>query len=533
MSMTRRSFLEKSMFASAGVFISTSPLMALAQGKSVPSGLAMSWSEWGKLDATGMATLLSTKQVTPIEVARQAAKAVELLNPELNCVLEVFEDVVADPTKDGMNQFGLFRGVPMFVKDAGPYMRGRLNESAMAFLKGNHVKEDSPLCRNFRRAGFNLLGRTAIPAGGMHITDSLLEGISRNPWDLKRTPGGSSGGSSGAVAAGIVPICHSGDGGGSTRSPAILCGLYGHKPTRGLLPTYSSYYTSPIVTEGVLTKTVRDTARAYDQMIHREAGDDAFIPIQMPTQSYSTTIQSDPLPQRIALNTGDWTRSGTKIDPEVVERVHEVGKLLESLGHTVVEVDEAEICEQNLLFENITTMLYHYGLDWKALSDATGIPINEETLEPAYRQQVEYRAKNPVTLEMKAKEREAMVTVSKQIGRFFARYDALLMPVDLGPASIAGPKNPISPLAPVNTQEEYKEWISLHVDDSRYNTVANFTGVPAFGFPTGLLAGGLPIGAQLYSAWGNDALLMQMVAQIERAKPEWSGLTPPLHTSKI
>lgn len=107
------------------------------------------------------------------------------------------------------------------------------------------------------------------------------------------------------------------------------------------------------------------------------------------------------------------------------------------------------------------------------------------------------------------------------------------MPVDLGPASVAGPENPISPLAPVNTQEEYEEWVSLHVDDSRYNTLANFTGVPAFGFPVGLLPGGLPIGAQLYAAWGNDALLMQMAAQIERAKPEWSGQLPPLHTSKL
>ncbi|MEK6247349.1 MAG: amidase, partial [Planctomycetales bacterium] len=302
---------------------------------------------------------------------------------------------------------------------------------------------------------------------------------------------------------------------------------------RGLLPVYSSYYTAPMVTDGVITKTIRDTALAYDQMIHREAADAAFIPVQMPAQSYSKAIQSAPRKQKIALNTGDWTRNGTKIDPEVVARVQEVGQLLESLGHTVVEVNETEICDQSLLFENITTMLYHYGLDWKAISDATGVPINEKTLEPVYRQQVEYRARNPVTLEMKAKEREALVKVSKQVASFFARYDALLMPVDLGPASIAGPKNPISPLAPVNTQEEYEKWISLHVDDSRYNTLANFTGIPALGFPTGLISGGLPIGAQLHSRWGSDALLMQMAAQIERAKPEWSGLVPPLHTSKL
>ena len=101
----------------------------------------MTWAEWGKLDATGMARLLAAKQVTPAEVAAQAAKAVELLNPKLNAVVEVFADVVANPLKDGMNQYGPFHGVPMFIKDAGSVMKGRLRESAMAFLKGNRARK--------------------------------------------------------------------------------------------------------------------------------------------------------------------------------------------------------------------------------------------------------------------------------------------------------------------------------------------------------------------------------------------------------
>lgn len=493
----------------------------------------MTWSEWGQLDATAMARLLAAKQVTPAEVAAQAAKAVELIDPKINCVLEVFDDVIANPLKDGMNAYGPFHGVPLLAKDVGSTMKGRLQEVASVFLKGNRAKKDGPVVRNLRSAGFNLIGRTALPAGGMHITDSLLEGISRNPWNLERTPGGSSGGSAGAVAAGIVPIAHGSDGGGSTRSPAILCGLVGHKPTRGLLPAYKSYYLGPIVTEGVITKSVRDTALTYDHMIHEEATDQKFIPVRLPDTPFAKLIQHDPRRLKIALNTGDWTRSGTKIDPEVVKRVREVAKLLESLGHTIVEVKESEICDQTLLCNNIRTLLYHYGPDWKALSEATGIPINDKTLEPCYRQQVEYRAKNPVTLEIRERERAALVKISQQVATFMAQYDALLMPVDLGPASIAGPKNPISPLAPVNNQEEYLKWIERQIDDSRYNTLANFTGVPAIGFPAGLISNGLPIGAQLYSTWGNDGLLMQVAAQIERAKPEWFGMVPPLHISKL
>jgi len=531
MNMTRKTFLKTSALASAGVLASSR--MAFSLGKGAGGGLAMSWSDWGKLDATGMARLLAAGQITPKEVAAQAAKANELLNPKLNCVIEIFDDVIANPLKDGMNQFGAFHGVPMVVKDAGSKMKGRLRESAMAFMKGNRTDKDSPLTRNFRKGGFNLIGRTAIPAGGMHVGDSLLEGISRSPWDLEHTAGGSSAGTAGAVAAGIVPIGHGSDGGGSTRSPATLCGLIGHKPTRGLLPAYSSYYLSAIVTEGVLTKSVRDTALAYDQMIYQAPYDPQFIPTRLPQTPFSQQIRSDPKRLKIALNTGDWTRSGTKIDPEIVARVNEVAELMESLGHTVVEVKESEICDQNLLFNTVRTLLYHYGLDWKALSEATGIPINEKTLEPAYRQQVEYRAKHPVTLEMRAREQAAIVEISKQVAVFMAKYDALLMPIDLGPAGVAGPKNPISPLAPVNNQDDYLNWVELHIDDSRYNTVANFSGVPAIGFPTGLHSSGLPIGAQLYSTWGNDGLLMKAAAQIERAKPDWFGLIPPLHSSGL
>ncbi len=113
-----------------------------------------------------------------------------------------------------------------------------------------------------------------------------------------------------------------------------------------------------------------------------------------------------------------------------------------------------------------------------------------------------------------------------------ANYDALLMPVDQSPTTIAGPTNPISPLFPVNNQKEYLEWVERHIDDPRYNTLANFTGIPAIAFPAGLVSSGLPTGAQLYSTWANDGLLMQ-VAQIERAKPEWFGILPPIHVSRV
>ena len=525
---TRRNLLK-----GVGAALAAPMLASVTMRKAVAVDAAMSWQEWGNLDATGLARLLAAGEITPGEAAAQAAKAIELIDPKVNCVVEVFDDVIADPLKDGMNRYGPFRGVPILLKDAGSKMRGRLQESATVFLKGNRADKDSPLMRNFRRAGFNLIGRTAIPTGGMHITDSLLEGISRNPWNLERTPGGSSGGSAGALAAGIVPIVHASDGGGSTRSPATLCGHIGHKPTRGLLPYPSHEFVSPIAVEGVLTKTVRDTAIAYDEMIHREPGDWFFMRPQMPQTPYAQQILMEPPKLRIALNTGDWGRTLTPTDANVIARVKEAARLLEELGHTIIEVDESKVCDSAMLFENVKTMLYHYGIDWKALSAATGIPINEKTLEPCYRQQVEYRAANPHTAEIKDRERTALAEVSKQAAKFFAEYDALLMPIDNSAATVAGPENPISPLAPVKNQDEYLRWIELHIDDSKYNTLANFTGVPAIGIPAGVLSSGLPTGFQLYSKWGNDGLLMQVAAQIERAKPEWFGRKPQLHVSAL
>ena len=153
MSMTRREFTKWTLYGTVASMASPGALFA----KDARSGLSMTWAEWGNLDAIGMAQLLAAKQVTPAEVAAQAAKAVELLNPKLNAVVEVFDDVVANPFQDGMNQYGPFHGVPMFIKDSGSTMRGRLRESAMAFMKGNRAEKDSPLVRNFRRAGLGRL----------------------------------------------------------------------------------------------------------------------------------------------------------------------------------------------------------------------------------------------------------------------------------------------------------------------------------------------------------------------------------------
>ena len=531
--------LDRREFTSIAAFGAASLAMGHAFAKATVSSdsLPMSWSDWGRLDATAMSELLASRQVSAQEVSAQCAAAVEALNPVLNCVVEVFDDVVDDPFSDGMNSEGSFSGVPMFVKDLGSKLKGRLQEKNSFFAKGFRAAWDDPLTRNFRRAGFNLMARTSIPSGALHVTEGLLTGISRNPWNTEHTPGGSSGGASASIASGIVPLSHCSDGGGSIRSPATLCGLMGLKGTRGLIPlmrgvAYDQVY---FLMEGVITRTVRDQAAVYDEIMWHAPDDKLFMPIKTPDMPFAEQIRRAPGKLNIALSTGQWGRrsgSDTKrpVHLEIIERTRQVAAVLQSLGHTIVEVEDKDICDFGKLFDAFE-WFYTYANDWAELSEATGVPINENTLEPAYIAMHEYQKSHPMPPGTGDRSRAANAELSEQWARFFAQYDLLLMPADVETAMKV--KGPLSPFTELNNDAEFLNWVQDHLDDARYFIPANAIGLPAMAFPTGLLSNGLPAGAQLYGRWGADALTLQVAAQLERAKPEWFNRNPPVHVSNL
>src|SRR5260221_3580684 len=270
-------------------------------------GLAMGWAEWGKHDAVALARLVKRKAVTPAELAAQAEAAVARLNPKLEAVLEVFADVVADPNADRPERDGALYGVPMFLKDLGSGLRGRKQESGTKLHKGNVVKATDPTVENYLHAGLVPIGRSTTPEFGMTFdttTDYLgAVKVTRNPWNLARTPGGSSGGSAAAVAAGIVPISMSSDGGGSTRIPASFSGLVGLKASRGRVPRplAQSEYIQRISVDGVLTRSVRDTAAAYDYLTRIPDGG-AFIQMGPPATFYAKIAKKEPGKLKIALS---------------------------------------------------------------------------------------------------------------------------------------------------------------------------------------------------------------------------------------
>ena len=347
-------------------------------------------------------------------------------------VLGVYEDAVADPDRDGPSKTGRLYGVPMLLKDLGSGLAGRTQESGSRLFRDHVIKATDPLVANYLRAGLIPIARSTTPEFGMTFdtsTDYLGRlKVTRNPWNLERTPGGSSGGSAAVVAAGIVPISMSSDGGGSTRIPAAFCGLVGLKATRGRVPRplTQSEYISRISVDGVVTRRVRDTAAAYDYLTGIPNGG-SFIPMGQPQGSYLETVERDPGPLRIGLSTGNWGRA-TATDPEVVERVRAIAKLLDSLGHRVEELDDGSICDWGALWSAYTT-------GWVGGRAQFVTTAKELRLDPARLEQylgpIVYRHYLAAERYDKFEIWKMMAdnnTVTREFGRLMERLDLLLVP---------------------------------------------------------------------------------------------------------
>ena len=490
-------------------------------------GPAMSWEEWGKCDAVALAELVKTKRVSVPEVVAQAAAAIERLNPKLGAVLGVYESTLKDPNIDGPNKDGRLYGVPMLLKDLGSGLRGRKQESGSRLYRDHVMKATDPTVENFLRAGLIPIGRSTTPEFGMTFdttTDYLGSVmVTRNPWNLDHTPGGSSGGSAAAVAAGVLPISMSSDGGGSTRIPASFSGLVGLKASRGRVPRplAQSEYITRISIDGVVTRSVRDTAAAYDYITRIPEGG-AFIHMGPPATFYSAAVTRDPGKLRIGLSTGRWGRQ-TETDPEVADRVRVVAKVLEELGHQVETIDEAAICNWETLWDGYLTNWISSRAQFRTKAQDLGIDPKDLSryLGPmVYRH---YLAADRYDKFDIWRMMECNNQVTRAFGRFMSRFDLLLTPT----LAVRVPKanGPYSLLL----DEELEPWVTRLCDACRYTMPGNETGMPGISVPAGLDREGLPIGAQLHAKWGREDLLLQVAAQIEKTKPEWFGAAPPVH----
>jgi len=291
----------------------------------------MKLAEYAAYDALGLAQLVKRKEVTPRELAETAALAIEAVNPELQAVVEVYDDRVAALDAKTLGR-GPFRGVPFLIKDVGPHLAGRKTEFCSRLCQGMVGEADSNFARLLKASGVNILGRTNTPEFSMASSaENLLYGSTSTPWKKGYSASGSTGGGAAAVAAGAVPMAHGSDIGGSIRGPAAWCGGIGLKPSRGRISS------GPLLDEWgygmamnfVQTKTMRDTAAMLDCLATPQPGD-PFV-IKAPPKPYAKYLKPSPKPRRIA-----WSAAplmAAPVDPEIAAVVRTAAEALASLGH--------------------------------------------------------------------------------------------------------------------------------------------------------------------------------------------------------
>lgn len=475
-------------------------------------------SDYVTQDAVGLASLVSTGAVSPREVASAARSAAARLNAELNAFVEIWHD---EPLADS----GPFLGVPFAIKDIGITARGKRLEFGSRLAAGAVMEDDSDLMRRFRAAGFTTIGRTATPEFAISTTtEPDFGGPTLNPWDRTRSAGGSSGGAAVAVAAGVVPVAHATDAGGSIRIPASSIGLVGLKPSRGRVcmgPALDEIW-GGLATQFVLSRTVRDSAALLDLLEGPNTGEP--FEIVRPAGRYADAIRRPPRSLRIGCMVHPL--NGRRSAPSVVAVIDRTAKLLESLGHAV----EPATLDPGVSWEAYALATGRYWITHTAflirqISALTGRPVDETTLEPAslavYRQGLKTSAID--LIEAGA----VRNTITRAIGSFFERYDLLLTPT-----------MPDLPL-PVGALHEGAEgldglgWVQRVVDHAPFSGLFNMSGTPALSLPLGHDPhSGLPVGMQFATRFGAEDVLLQLATQLESAAP-WTSRRPPISAASL
>lgn len=482
----------------------------------------MNLSEYSSYDGLGLAELVRDKQVKPEELVELSIKAIKEVNPDVNAVLSILEEEALNEIKFGLPK-GPFTGVPFLIKEIGLHaknipsrMGSRLAEEGLV------LPVDSELMARFRRAGFVTVGTTNLPELGFNATtEPVLHGANRNPWNVGHSTGGSSGGSASAVVSGMTPIAHANDGGGSIRIPASSCGTVGLKPTRGRTPTgpYAGEHISGLGVEFAITKTIRDTAYLLDAVSGPDPG--CYSYAEPPREEYKKIIEKPVRPLRIA-----WTGrpvSGTSVDEEVVKALHETVQLCNDLGHTVVE-DTPKIDAELYSLATLTIWSANIYRQLEGIGKALGRTPSDQNVEAATWKCYLYGK------EMKASELldalQMNYTVSRIVGQFFSNYDVLLSP------TIAREPVGLGVLNANNQSIDAKQWVEQIFTYAPFTNLFNATGQPSLSLPLKISKNGLPIGMQFTSKFADEATLLQLGAQLEKAMP-WKDKKPVIHASKL
>ena len=458
------------------------------------------------MDATAQAELVRKKEVQPIELVEAAIARIERLNPTLNAVVtpmfELARAAAAETLPDGP-----FTGVPFLLKDLlGAYAGVRMTLGSK-LLQDFVQDHDSELVARLKQAGLVIVGRTNTPEFGiLPTTEPQLFGPCRNPWNTEHTPGGSSGGSAAAVAAGMVPMAHGNDGGGSIRIPASCCGLFGLKPTRGRNPLGPDFgdLMSGLVAEHALTRSVRDSATLLDATAGPDAGDPYWAP--PPERPYLQEVGADPGCLRIAFTTN--IGFDVEVHEDCVEAVADAARLCTDLGH---EVEEKTLPLDGEMLKMAFSVLWSAGVaSTLKLLGATRDQV--EPLSWALKEMSDQFSAADYILAV-----QTLQGVGREVARFFQNYNVLLTP------TLAEP--PL-PLGTFDALPDYPmHGFTRSATFACFTPLCNMTGQPGMSVPLFWNADNLPVGSHFIGRFGDEATLFRLAAQLEEARP-WAGRRP-------
>ncbi|MBE0480024.1 MAG: amidase [Dehalococcoidia bacterium] len=455
-------------------------------------------------DAVELAGDVRTRRVSPLEVVRHVLDRIERLNPVINAYVTVCaESALAEATKAEeavmrKREIGPLHGIPVSFKDlihtAG--IRTTLGSRLFADLVPG---EDAVLVARLKQAGAIVLGKTNTPEFGYKpLTENPLFGITRNPWNLDRTPGGSSGGAAAAVAAGLGPLAVGNDGGGSIRIPSSCCGVFGLKPHLGRIPRYPAFAGSEIIThEGPITRTVRDAALMLDIMAGPHWGDCFSLPA-------TGTVFSEFVGRGVKGLRFAWSSDlgYAEVDPEVRRICESAALTFAGMGAVVEEASPGFLNNE----KHIGTLFGVDGLT--ALSDLGELEQFADRLDPLTHVMLLVSAQVSVMDYVRAMFARREISVA--MGRFLQTYDLLLTP------TLALPPLPVG----YPDAAGFLKWIP-------FTFPFNLTGQPAASVPAGWTADGLPVGLQIVGRAHDEATILRAASAFEEAQP-WSGRKPPV-----
>jgi amidase len=479
----------------------------------------MPFAEYSHYDGLGLAELVRRGEVTPTELVEAAISRIEEHNPTLNAVIYKMYDygrAAAAGLTARRNERRPFHGVPFLLKDILGNCEGVPTAAACRFMSGVAAARDDTLVVRFKAAGLIPLGKTNAPECGiLPTTEPALYGACRNPWNLEHSTGGSSGGSAAAVAAGIVPLAHANDGGGSIRIPASCCGLVGLKPTRARNPAGPDIgdFMSGLAVDHVVTRTVRDCAAALDCTHGPEPGDPYYAPpVERP---FLEEIRTPPGRLRIAFSTK--SPGGALLHPDCVAAVESTAKLCADLGHIVepaappLDLSAFMSAFLSVFCVATPTMVDAFAMQHGRTPRAQDFEGLTWGLYEMGKQVSATQYQIAIGLIQMA---------ARRIARWHQTYDCWLTPTLGAPPIRIGTidiheRDPMQALSPI-------------VDYVPFTPIQNCTGQPAISLPLHWNAAGLPIGLMFTGRFGDEATLFRLAAQLEHARP-WMNRQPPLY----